>query len=159
MRFSAFSEKIYKIVKLQKYPTKCFYSLSGGTTRSFGHCYLNFQLFFIVAQSQLTGIYNFGSVYTIVPTREYFTVFYRDIMGKFIQLGNYMHDSVRKWCLRVWAWEIYEMRVSHAKGMRVERSVTIYGLKTCSRRSPEWKLSKCLRGSIPQCGDLKVVDN
>ena len=101
MRFSAFSEKIYKILKVQKCPIKCFCSLSAGTTRSFGHWYLNFQLFFIVAQSQLTGIYNFGSIYTIVLTREYFTVFYRDIMGTFIPLGNYMHDSVRKWCLCV----------------------------------------------------------
>ena len=43
-------------------------------------------------------------------------------MGTFIPLGNYMHDSVRKWCLCVWAWEIYQMRVSHAKCVRVGRS-------------------------------------
>ena len=99
-----------------------FCSLLAGTTWSFGPCYLNFQLFFIVAQSQLTSIYNFGSIYTIVLTHEYFMVFYRDIMGNIIPLGNYMHDSIRKWCLCVWASEIYQMRVSHAKSLRVGRS-------------------------------------
>ena len=76
---------------------------------SFGRNYSKFQpllskfltFHYCSSVTTITGIYNFGSIYTIVLTREYFTVFYRDIMGTFIPLGNYIHDSGRKCCLCV----------------------------------------------------------